>query len=118
MNEKEARYANAVIGVCLFISAFVWPHSSAQFTNTWIMGVIVTAVALIATRVPGFQFVNTLAGIWLVISAFVLPAVRVGTMWNNAIVGIAVVGLSLVGAGMAFKGKGTPLGRRPLGSTA
>ena len=47
-----ARTLNIALGVWLFISAFLWPHTSAQFTNTWICGALTVAFSLIAMRVP------------------------------------------------------------------
>jgi hypothetical protein len=96
MNSLQARYGNVVLGVWLFISAFLWRHGQAQFTNTWIMGIIVTAVALISMSVPNFRYLNTIAGAWLVISGFALHRVTAGTTWNNVIVGILVFVVSLV----------------------
>jgi hypothetical protein len=96
MNSQQARYVNLVLGIWLFISAFVWHHSQAQFTNTWIMGIIVAVVAVIALSVPAVRYVNTLAGAWLIISGFALPKATYGTTWNNVIVGVIVVALSLV----------------------
>lgn len=97
MDVKAARWVNALVGVWLFISAFVWPHTAAQYTNTWLMGVITVAVAIIALGATGFRFVNTAVGIWLIISAFALPTMTMATRWNNFIVGIVVGVLSLVG---------------------
>src|SRR5581483_9557934 len=97
MDVKGGRWVNALVGVWLFISAFVWPHSAPQYANTWIMGIITVAVALIAIGSPGVRFVNTAVGIWLIISTFALPSISVATRWNNFIVGIVVGILSLVG---------------------
>jgi len=47
-----ARIVNIVLGVWLFISAFLWPHTYAQMTNTWILGVLCVVFALVAMRVP------------------------------------------------------------------
>lgn len=99
MREREARYINVVLGIWLFISAFVWTHSSAQFTNTWLMGVIAVVCALLALGVRGFRYVNTAVGLWLIISTFSLPHVRPGTAWNNVLVGIAIAIVSLIGSG-------------------
>ena len=98
MDTRSSRYLNIIVGLWLFISAFVWPHSAAQFTNTWIMGIIVAAVAAIALAWPAIRYLNTLAGAWLIISAFAMPAVTSGTRWNNFIVGVVVVVLSLAEA--------------------
>jgi len=96
MDPKAARYGNIALGIWLFISTFVWRHSHAQFTNTWIMGIIVTAAAVIALSVPAWRYVNTAAGLWLIISGFALPRLTAGTAWNNIIVGVLVFLISLV----------------------
>ncbi len=91
-----ARGASVVLGVWLFISAFVWPHSAPQQTNTWILGVLFVIFALIAMGSPQLRYVNTVLSIWLFISVWALPHNNRGTMWNNALVAIAVFLLSLV----------------------
>jgi SPW repeat len=98
MDTRSSRYLNIIVGIWLFVSAFVWRHSAAQFTNTWVMGIIVAAVAALALTWPTIRYLNTLAGAWLIISAFALPTITAGTRWNNFIVGIVVVVLSLAGA--------------------
>jgi hypothetical protein len=97
MENRAARYVNMALGVWLFVSAFLWHHSAAQFTNSLFMGLIALASAAIALRTPAFRFVNTAVGIWLVISAFVLPRVSAGTVWNDVLVGVATFYVSLVG---------------------
>ena len=98
MDTRSSRYLNIIVGVWLFISAFAWRHSAAQFTNTWIMGIVVAAIAALALTWPTIRYLNTLAGAWLIMSAFALPTITAGTRWNNFIVGIVVVVLSLAGA--------------------
>lgn len=90
-----ARTLNILLGIWLFISAFVWPHDAAQMTNTWILGVLCVVFAIVATRVDQVRYLNTLLGIWLFVSAFVLPTQSRGTTWNNALVAIAVFIISL-----------------------
>jgi hypothetical protein len=92
-----ARIANVILGVWLFISAFAWLHSSAQFTNTWILGVLQVIFALVALfSAPQARYLNTALAIWLFISAFALPRLSIGTTWNNAIVAILTFLFSLV----------------------
>ncbi len=104
-----ARYVNLVLSVWLFISAFVWTHTMAQQTNTWICGVLGAIFALIAMSVPAVRYLNTLLSIWLFISAFALATVNVGTVWNNALVAIAMFVVSLIGASADL-----PMRRRPV----
>jgi len=99
MNNRGARYLNIMLGIWLFVSAFVWPHRTWQFNNTWILGVITVVVGLIALGSPAARFVNTLVGVWLVISAFSVPLLSVATRWNNVLVGVAIFIVSLVGSG-------------------
>lgn len=96
LDNQQARYINIVLGVWLFISAFVWVHSQAQFTNTWIVGVLCVGIAVAAMRIPEVRFINTALAVWLFISVWALPSFSVGTQWNNAIVAIAIFVASLV----------------------
>jgi len=90
------RIINVILGVWLFISAFVWPHTSAQMTNTWVCGVLCVIFALVAMAVPWVRYLNTLLAIWLFISAWALPSVSPGTIWNNVLCAIAIFIVSLV----------------------
>jgi hypothetical protein len=90
-----ARTVNVVLAVWLFISAFVWPHTASQMTNTWVLGVVVFVFALLAMRVSGARYVNALAAVWLFISAFALPRISVGTAWNNALIALVVFFVAL-----------------------
>ena len=95
MGSNQWRYGNVVLGVWLFISAFLWRHTQVQFTNTWILGVIVVVATLLSLRVSGLRIVDTLAGIWLFVTAFAMPTLHIGTVWNNAVVGALVFLVSL-----------------------
>ncbi len=104
------RIINVILGVWLFISAFIWPHTSAQMTNTWILGVLCVVFALVAMAVPWVRYLNTLLAIWLFISAWALPTVSPGTIWNNVLVAIAIFIVSLVPS-MPTAGAPTLFGR-------
>jgi hypothetical protein len=103
----SARVANIILGAGLFISAFIWPHTQSQFTNTWILGVICVVLALIAMRVPAVRYLNTALAVWLFISAWALPHISAGTVWNNVLVSIAIFFVSLVGNELPI-GRGMP----------
>jgi hypothetical protein len=91
-----ARGINFFLGIWLFISAFVWDHSIAERTNSWILGVLCVVFALIAMGTSVARWLNTALSIWLFISVWALPHHNVATMWNNALVAIAVFVFSLV----------------------
>lgn len=80
-----ARFLNVVVGAWLFVSAFIWTHSPAEFTNTWICGVLAVAFAVIAMTQPMARFLNTLLAVWLVIGTLAFHWVSAGTLWNNLI---------------------------------
>jgi hypothetical protein len=93
---SPVRLVNVLLGVWLFISAFLWPHTAAQMTNTWIMGVLCVVFALLAIASPPVRYLNTILAIWLFISAFAFPTVSVATTWNNFLVAIAIFVVSLL----------------------
>jgi hypothetical protein len=64
-------------------------------TNTWILGLLCVVFSLIALTLPQARYLNTALAVWLFISAFALPRVNVGTVWNNALVAIAIFLFSL-----------------------
>jgi hypothetical protein len=92
-----------VIGVWLFISAFAWPHSTAQMNNTWIMGILCVVFALVSMAVPWVRYLNTVLAVWLFISAWALPMESVGTVWNNVLCAIAIFVLSLLAGGAVVR---------------
>ena len=91
-----ARGIMILLGIWLFISAFIWPHTMEERTNAWICGVIAVIFALVAMRTPQARYVNTALAIWLFISTFALPRISVGTAWNNVLVAIAIFIVSLL----------------------
>ncbi len=95
-----------ILGIWLFISAFIWPHTQAQMTNTWILGLLCVVFAVIAMSNPNARYLNTALSIWLFISAFAIPTIRTGTVWNNALVAIAIFVVSLT------EGAGVPTARK------
>lgn len=96
MDPRAARWANQLVGVWLFVSAFWWPHTSSERTNTWVAAAVTVAVSLIGLRAPSLRFVNTAVGVWLIVSTFALPTMFATTRWNNVIVGLVIGAISLV----------------------
>jgi hypothetical protein len=90
------RLVNVMLGVWLFISAFLWPDSHAQTTNTWICGVLCVAFAITGMGVPWARYLNTSLAVWLFVSAWALPVERINTVWNNVLCAIAIFVVSLV----------------------
>jgi uncharacterized membrane protein len=99
---------NLVLGVWLFISAFVWPHTMGQQTNTWILGVLIALASAWAMYAPNARYLDTIFAVWLFVSTLVIARHSPATMWNNLIVAIIVFVLSLPG------GVEPVTGRRPV----
>jgi hypothetical protein len=103
-----ARLVSIALGVWLFISAFVWPHTPEQFANAWIVGLLIIAFAAISLRVELGRYACTLTAVWLFFSNWILPTELEATAWNNIIVSISVFVASLAGSQPAPRVIATP----------
>ena len=90
------RLANVMLGLWLLLSAFVWPHTVASQTNTWMLGLIIAFMAAVGTFTPAMRAIIAVPAVWLFISSFWMTDATSGISWNNAIVAILVLVLSLV----------------------
>jgi hypothetical protein len=99
------QYLNVLVGAWLFASAFLWPHSQAQFTNTTATGLLCAVTAALSGAAPRFRFLNTGVGVWLFITSFSIPRLSEATAVNNAAVAVAIFVISLLPT--------SPAGRRP-----
>lgn len=92
-----ARAINAVLGLWLFFSAFLWPHTRAQRVTAWTVGLLAVTAALAGTsgRTWG-RSVNAALGGWLIVSALLVPRLRVATFWTDIIVGFGLVLFAMV----------------------
>jgi SPW repeat len=84
--------ANLVLGAWFFVSPWVLGHAgSTAALNAHILGAAVVVVALIAAYMPKAweEMINTLLGVWLVVSPFVLgfAATRIVAL-HTVVVGI------------------------------
>lgn len=105
------RWVSLVIGIWLFISAFVWPHTLGERTNTWILGVLIFFASIAAMYVPTVRFLNTVFAIWLFVVTLIIGHTMPGTLWNNCIAAIIVFVMSLIPSSAATLTTG---GHRPI----
>ena len=94
---KTAGGLNVIAGIWLIIAGFVlgYAHEPTALWNSIILGIIVLVIAWIrmanVATMPGLAWVNMLAGIWLVISPWVLHFANQQTpTWNSVVLGIIV----------------------------
>jgi hypothetical protein len=96
---RFARVSNFILGVWLFVSAFLWPHTPAERTNVAIVGLFIALTALsVWTTGPALRlrFINTALGAWLLVSIIAFPTRSIATGINSAIVGTLVFLLALL----------------------
>jgi hypothetical protein len=94
-----ARVLNAILGLWLFVSVFLWPDTSAQRANIALVGLFVALTALSAWTVgqrPRLRLINACLGAWLLFSIAAFPPRNIETKINSAIVGVLVFLLALV----------------------
>jgi hypothetical protein len=90
------RVLNALLGFWLFVSAFMWPHTTAQFHNAWVTGMLVTVFAVAAIAgVHRARFLNFVLALWLFFSTLFLPRLSAGTAVNHMLLAVALIVTSL-----------------------
>ena len=97
MDNRTVRTINIVLGAWLFLSAFLWFHSGAQFTNTWIVGLATAGIAIAGLWAAQARWLNVGLAAWLIVSNWVLPTTS-ATGWNNFLVGIAILVIAFLPA--------------------
>ncbi|QBD81845.1 hypothetical protein EPA93_40080 [Ktedonosporobacter rubrisoli] len=90
-------WADVVLGIILFISPWytaTWGNGTSSW-NAWILGVVIVLVSLWALATPESpipQWINTILGIWVFISPWVLNYTRLaGEAWSAWIIGALTI---------------------------
>jgi uncharacterized membrane protein SirB2 len=99
--QNRAPWNNVVIGILVFVSrGFIRPLPESVDTNLFVTGIAIGVIALITMIAQGnvrrnyFSALNVLAGIWLIVSAQVLPAVsELG--WAQVCLGVLTITIAL-----------------------
>ncbi len=94
------RIFNALVGVWLFATGFMWPHTPAQKTVTIVAAILTFVLAILAQFTPVARSLNACVAILLfVVSTMSLPTLRLATLWNNTVVAVIILVVSLVDDG-------------------
>ena len=93
------RIFNALIGIWLFVTAFMWPHTSTEMTVTILAAILTFGLAILAIYTFAARYLNAFVAVLLFISALTIPTLARATQWNNAIVAIAIFVAALVDKG-------------------
>jgi hypothetical protein len=94
--ETTPNVINILAGLWLIITPYIFGYSifAAPTTNHVIVGIIVALVAIVKFfyHAMWFTWINILAGIWLIISPFVLNYFGIeSATWNSVILGAIVI---------------------------
>ena len=76
--------------VWVFISAFLWPHTLGERTDTWIIGVLIAIVSVVAMFLPAARLLNTLLAVWLFFATWIIGHASPATAWSNTFAALAV----------------------------
>jgi len=95
---KTASGINVIAGLWLIISPFLLGFSGFAATNAIVVGIVVAILSLVQsmsdTESTWIGYINTILGVWLIVTAFMMTAVA-GIFWNSLVLGIIVGGLAL-----------------------
>jgi hypothetical protein len=103
-HDVRARYANVVLGLWLFCSAFLWSHNPSSRNNTWLVGLFVATSAIVAVASTGVRRLTSTLALWLLFTTVLVYPERPLTFWNNLVVAFFIFGMSL----LPLAGRGGP----------
>lgn len=102
---KVASGINVLAGLWLIISPYIFGFTQGV-TNSVIIGIVVAVLALIRfinpVQASWLSWINTILGIWLIVSAFVM-GVAAAPFWNTLILGIIVAVMAIWSASSSAK---------------
>jgi len=88
------RINGVIVGLWIFVSAFLWHHSPRQFTLTWVTGALTVIFALAAMVRPMARHLNTLVALCLFIGTMIFRIESEATFWSNLIAAVVLVFIS------------------------
>ncbi len=91
----RGRWVNVALGMWLFVSAWLFAVEPGELANNIFLGLAIFLVAFMAMGVEGFRKVNTVLGLWAVVSPFLLGYGDGGGALNDVVVGVLVISASL-----------------------
>jgi hypothetical protein len=90
------RVMNALLGLWLFTSAFLWHRVPVEFYNVLVTSLLVVAFGMASVLGRhGARKVNFALGVWLFISALALPHAAGGAQVNQIVCAVLLVVTSL-----------------------
>ena len=93
------RIFNALIGIWLFVTAFMWAHTQAEGTLTVVCAVLTFVLAIASFYTIAARYANIVVAAALFVGTLALPSVSRASVWNNVIVAVALLASSLLDRG-------------------
>ena len=90
-----ARTANLLLSGWLVVSAFAWDGGASR-VNAAVVGYLVFVFTLLATAFDGVRALNTVLGLWLLVSVWLVPPAGALMRFHTGGVAVLVLLLSLV----------------------
>jgi hypothetical protein len=94
LGEKEdamtARIFNILIGVWLFVSAFVLPQGHGQVASTAICGALTTVFAALTSYDRRSRYLTAAVGALVVVLALAAHPLGSAAFWHNGVMGISI----------------------------
>jgi hypothetical protein len=88
------RYASALLGLWLFISAFAWEHAPGSRMNTSLVGLFMLVSAITATGWSMVRHLSLMLALWLAFTTLAVYPDGLASSWNNLIVALLVIVLA------------------------
>ena len=93
------RIFNALLGMWLFVTAFMWPHGAPVGTLTIVCAVLTFLLAIGSFYTVAARYANLVVAAALFIGTLALPTMTRATVWNNVIVAVAILAAGLIDRG-------------------
>jgi hypothetical protein len=86
------RVLNALLGLWLFASAFMFSRAPAPFINVLLVSLAVMAIGMASILGRhGARRLNAVLGAWLVISAMIFQSMQTGQIVHQVVMGVLLV---------------------------
>lgn len=84
------RIFNILMGLWLFVSAFVLPQGRGQVASTAICGALAVVFAALTSYNARSRYLTEIVGAVVVVLAFVAHPLGSATFWHNGVMGISI----------------------------
>ncbi|MBS2033154.1 MAG: hypothetical protein JST54_35100 [Deltaproteobacteria bacterium] len=88
------RINGVIVGLWIFISAFLWRHTPEEFALTWVCGTLAALLAAAAIFQPLVRHLNTVVALVLFVGTMVFRIESEATFWSNLVSAVALAFIS------------------------